>query len=95
MVVKTVFSHQRISQMAVRTSLERQLDPMCQIASRGWLVPVFLRKPEACDLPVDGGGGGGSEPPVAPAGSACDQSLHIATSFVSCYILVLQLVSVK
>ena len=66
--MKTVFSHQRISQMAVRTSLERQLDPMCQIASRGWLVPVFLRKPEACDLPVDGGGGGPNplSPPQGP-----------------------------
>ena len=39
-----VFSHRRISQRAVRTSLERQKDPRGTIASRKGSVPVFLRK---------------------------------------------------
>ena len=37
----------------VRTSLEKQFEPMGQIASRRLSVPVFIRKPLAtCDFPV-------------------------------------------
>ena len=52
-LTKHVFiSHQRFSQMAVRTSLEEQLDPRGPIASRGGSILVFLRKPIAtCDSP--------------------------------------------
>ena len=54
-------SHQPISQTAVKTSLEKQLDPRVPIASREGSVPVFLRKPIAtCDFP------GGSGRPVPP-----------------------------
>ena len=43
--MRTFFlSHQRISQRAVRSSLEKQLDPRGPVASRGESVPVFLRK---------------------------------------------------
>ena len=38
-----IFSHQRIAQRAVGTSLEKQLDPMGPIASRGVSILVFLR----------------------------------------------------
>ena len=55
-------SHQRISQRAVRTSLEKQLDPKGPIASRGGSVSVFLRKPIAtCDF--SGGWSGSVAPP--------------------------------
>ena len=47
------FSHQLISHRAVRTSLEKQLDPRGPIASGGRSVAVFLRKPiTTCDLTV-------------------------------------------
>ena len=59
------FSHQRISQRDVQTSLKKQLDPRGPIASRGGSVPVFLRKHIShLDFP------GGSRPPVHPSGSA-------------------------
>ena len=49
--VNNFFSHQHISQRAVQTSLRKQLDPS-PIASGGWSVPEFLRKPTAtCDFP--------------------------------------------
>ena len=48
-----LFSHQRISQKAVRTSLEKQLDlRMVHSFSRGVRVPEFQLKPIAtCDVP--------------------------------------------
>ena len=50
-VLTTFFSHQCILQVAVQTSLGKQLDPRGPIASRGGSVPVFLRKPIAtCDF---------------------------------------------
>ena len=50
---------QCISQRAVWTSLEKQLDPRGPIASRGWSIPEFLRIAIAtCDFPW------GSGPPV-------------------------------
>ena len=50
------FSHQCILQRAVRTSLEKQLDPRGTIASRWGSVPVFLRKPiTTCNFPRGGG----------------------------------------
>ena len=53
-----VYSHQCISQRAVWTSLEKQLNPMGPIASRGVSVPELLRKPIAsCDFPGVGGVG--------------------------------------
>ena len=36
--------HQHILQRAVRTSLEKQLDPMGPIAYQGVSIPEFLRK---------------------------------------------------
>ena len=61
-VMTTYFSHQRISQRVVRTSLKKQLDTLGPIASRRGSVPVFLRKSLATsDFP---GGGGGAGPPV-------------------------------
>ena len=42
-VLTTFFSHQRISQSAMWTSLEKLLDPWGPIASQGWSVPEFLR----------------------------------------------------
>ena len=39
---KVLFSRQGISQRAVRTSFEKQLNPRGVIASRGGSVPVFL-----------------------------------------------------
>ena len=60
------FSHQHISQRAVQTSLEKQLD-LSPIASGGGSVPVFLRKSIAtCDFP--GGWGGGPDPLSPPLG---------------------------
>ena len=51
------FSHQHISERAVRT--------LVPIASRGGSVPDFLRKPMAtCDFP--GGGQGRGRPPLDP-----------------------------
>ena len=53
------FSHQQISQRAIRTSFEKQLDPKGPIASRGGVgvVPEFVRKPiVTCDFP------GGADP---------------------------------
>ena len=48
----TFFSNQSVSQRTIQTSLEKQLDPKGQIASQGWLEPVFLRKHIAtCDFP--------------------------------------------
>ena len=45
-------SHQHISQRALQTSLEQQLDPRGPIAALGGSVPDFLRKPIAtCDFP--------------------------------------------
>ena len=53
--------HQRISQRAVRRFLDKQLDPMGPIASRGVSVSGFLRKPiAACDF------SGSSGPPAPP-----------------------------
>ena len=53
------FSNRNIFQRALRTSLEKQLDPIGPIASQGRSVPVFLRKPIAtCDFP------GGVRPPA-------------------------------
>ena len=50
--VNVIFSHQHISQRAVRTSLKKQLDPLGPIAFRGWSLPEFLRLPIAtCDFP--------------------------------------------
>ena len=47
-----IFRYQRISQRAVRISLEKQLDPRGPIASRGGSVPVFLRDHiTTCDFP--------------------------------------------
>ena len=47
--------HQRKIQRAVRTYLEKQLDPLGPTASRGGSVPEFLRKPIAtCDFPGRG-----------------------------------------
>ena len=58
------FSHQRISQRTVRTSLEKQLDPIGPISSRGGSVPVFLRTTIAtCDFP------GVCPDPLYPSGS--------------------------
>ena len=58
------FSHQRISQSAVRNSLEKQLDPRGPISLRWGSVPVLPRKTIAtCDFP---GVGRGSESPVPP-----------------------------
>ena len=55
------FNHQGLSKRAIRTTLEKQLDPMGPIASRGVSLPVFLKKPVAtCDFP----GGGGSRPSI-------------------------------
>ena len=56
------YSHELISQRAIRTSLEKLLNPRGPIASRsgGWggrSVPVFLKPITICDFP---GGGGGS-----------------------------------
>ena len=49
------FSHQRISQGAVRISLEKQLEPMGPSASRERSLPVFLRKPiTTCDFQAGG-----------------------------------------
>ena len=46
------FSHQRISQSVVQTSLEIQLGPWGPTASQVRSVPVFLRTPIAtCDFP--------------------------------------------
>ena len=46
------FCHQRILQRAVRTALEKQLDPMGPIASQGTSVTEFLRNPIAtCEFP--------------------------------------------
>ena len=60
------FCYQHISQMAIRTSLEKQLDPMGPIASRVVSVLEFLRKPTAnCDFP----GVGGTDP-LSPSRSA-------------------------
>ena len=36
-----VFTSQRIAQRAVRTSFEKQLDPMTLIASLGWMYLYF------------------------------------------------------
>ena len=48
-----VFSHQCISQRVVRTSLEKQLDPMGPIVSLRVSITVFLRKTKAnCDFSV-------------------------------------------
>ena len=44
--------------MAVQTSLKKQLDPLCPIASLGGSVPEFVRKPIAiCDFPGEVGSG--------------------------------------
>ena len=60
-------SHQRISQRAVQTTHEKQLDPRGPFASGGVSVGVlvFLRKPiSTCDFAGGGGGlGWGSGPP--------------------------------
>ena len=57
-----IFSHQSVSQRVVRTALEKQLDPMGPIASRGVSVPEFLRKPRAtCDFSM------GVWTPLSPA----------------------------
>ena len=59
--------HKRISQRVIRTSLEKQLDRMSPIASRGGSVPVFLEEQlAACDFP----GGGGPNPLFLSSGSA-------------------------
>ena len=61
-------SHHGISQRAVRTSLEKQLNPRGPIASRGGVHSrcVFPRKSIAtCEFP-GGGGGERSGPPVPP-----------------------------
>ena len=62
------FSHQGISQRAVRTFLEKKLDPLGPIASRGGgggFRRVSVTKPIAtCDFPVGGG------PPAPSFGSA-------------------------
>ena len=53
------FSHQRISQVHT-DPLEKQLDLLDPIVSRGVSVPLFLTKPiTTCDFPGGGGGGGG------------------------------------
>ena len=47
-----VYSHQRISQSIVWTSLQKQLDPRGPIASEGVSLPIRLRKPlTTCDFP--------------------------------------------
>ena len=54
-------SHQRISQRAVQTTHEKQLDPRGPFASGGVSVGVlvFLRKPiSTCDFAGGGGGAG-------------------------------------
>ena len=62
-VVFMFFSHQRIVERAVRTSLEKQLNPMGPNASREGSVLVFLRTIVAtCDL----SGGGGCPDPYTP-----------------------------
>ena len=49
------FCHQRISERAVRTALEKQLDPRGPIASRRGSVQEFIRKSIAtCYYPVGG-----------------------------------------
>ena len=58
------FGHRRILQRAVRASLEKQLAPTGQIASRGGSVLVFLRKHiTTWDFP--GGGGGQTRCPLS------------------------------
>ena len=64
---KLLFSHQGISQSAVWTPLEKQLELRGPISSQGAPIPVFLRKHIAnCDFP------GGSWPPVPHYGSALE-----------------------
>ena len=54
-----LLSYQRISQRALRTFIEKQLDPRGStgpVASRGGSVPEFLRKPiAACDFRGESG----------------------------------------
>ena len=57
-------SNQHVSQKAIRTTLETQLDPMGPIASRGGSLKVFLRESFAtCDFAA------GSRPPPPTSGS--------------------------
>ena len=69
------FSHQRISQRAVQTSLEKQLDPldpMGPIASPGVSVSTLSNATIAtCHFP------GGGPDPSAPSGSAHASTNHI------------------
>ena len=67
-------SYQRISQKPVRTSFEKQLDPVVQWLLEGRSVSVFLRKPIiTCDFP----GGRGSRPHAHPCyTSCCGPNLH-------------------
>ena len=78
------FSHQRISQRVVRTSLESQLSPRGSIVSRGGSVPVSLWKHRAtCKFPVWGSG-----PPVPHSWSALDYIDVAGTSDCSLLVIV-------
>ena len=63
-VLTTFFCHQRVSQRAVRTSLEKQFDPEWSNCFLTGSVPEFPRKPIAsCDFYEDVGGMSG--PPAS------------------------------
>ena len=83
MVLTTFFCQECISQRAVWTSLEKQLDPWGPIAFRGVSVPEFIRKPIAtCDFP----GGGGGDPLSHTSRSAHMRKLNMKPFGLVVYI---------
>ena len=64
------FNHQRILQRAVWTSLEMQLDQRDPIATQGWPIQEFLRKPP-------GEGSYGIQTLCSPMGSTLKEPINL------------------